>query len=105
MPRNNADFLGSIKFHLHGRGSGDHVLQVSGPEGDVIGHMRWQSWDGVVRDISVNSDVRRRGVATALWNHAHYLADLGQVTRPVHSPVRTEDGLAWSKSLDGGSNA
>lgn len=85
-----------LTFKLH-RGA-SNILQAHDHDGNIVGHMRWHSHNGEIQDVSVNEELRRQGIATSMLNHAHDLADLGQVTRPVHSPVQTEDGAAWAAS-------
>lgn len=93
-----SNILSNLQFKLH-QGD-DHILEAHTPDGEVVGHMRWRSWDGVIRDVSVDPAYRRQGIATKMFAHANDLADLGQATRPVHSAVRTDEGLAWSQSLE-----
>lgn len=72
---------------------------------EQIGHMHL-SPGGDVIDIQVHPDHRRKGVATALWNHAIKMAgtptvlidEIEQMPYPEHSGHRTEAGEAWAKS-------
>lgn len=63
--------------------------------------MQWRDEDGRIEHISVNNDMRRRGIATAMWNRAHQLAEERGIPAPQHSPQRTPDGDAWAKKVGG----
>jgi GNAT superfamily N-acetyltransferase len=64
------------------------------------GYMRWGSKTGEIRAIDVEPQYQRRGVATAMYKHAHELAATNRKIRsPRHSPDRTEAGEAWARSL------
>lgn len=66
-----------------------------------LGFMEWSDKTGELQNIRVNDDVRRQGVATALWNRAHELASEQGITRPVHARERTKEGDAWAKAVGG----
>lgn len=58
------------------------------------------NWSGGVNDIQVAKEHQRKGVATAMWNWAHTLADKhpGDILHPEHSTHRTPSGEKWAKS-------
>lgn len=61
-----------------------------------IGALRWDYYaePPVVLDITVDEPHQRRGVATALFNHAK-----AQESQLVHSSTLTPDGAAFVASL------
>jgi GNAT superfamily N-acetyltransferase len=74
-----------------------------------VGFMKWDPDNGVIKDIQVHPEHRRKGVATAMWNFAQsqvkpqtpgvdYADD---VKAPQHSTERTPEGDAWAKSVGG----
>lgn len=66
--------------------------------GQEIGHMSWSA-KGV---HFIQTNVPRRGVATALWNEGHRLAGENPgIAKPAHSADRTDEGDAWAKSVGG----
>jgi GNAT superfamily N-acetyltransferase len=64
---------------------------------DAVGYMKLGP-DGAVRQVFVEPDFRRQGVATEMWDYANR-----QGLNPVHSPVvdQTAAGQAWVASLGG----
>lgn len=70
-------------------------------EGAPIGKMEWSGRHGI-RKIDVEPEFARRGVATAMWNEAHRLAEQNaRIPKPKHSPQRTEMGDAWARAVGG----
>lgn len=75
-----------------------HVLEATNDDGVHLGEMVWVPFH--VRDIQVVKRYRRRGVATALWNEGHRLADENpDIPAPRHSVARTASGDAWVKAV------
>ena len=66
-----------------------------------LGWMQWRDEDGRIEHISVNNDMRRQGIATAMWNRAHQLSEERGIPAPQHSPIRTTEGDAWAKKVGG----
>lgn len=78
--------------------------------GHVVGNLDWgdQTEDGSeykdgdsnrIRDVYVDIEHRRKGLATAMFEHAHELSKKhGFIPYPEHSPNRTDMGDAWAKS-------
>jgi len=76
----------------------DHLITAHHNEsGEEVGYMMYGS-NGYVDDIYVHPEHRRRGVATAMWEHAKSLAAKKQAPYPQHSDQRSLEGEAWSKS-------
>lgn len=67
-------------------------------EGEKVGYMHWLGTTGRVLQIDVDDDHQRRGLATAMWNHANALKG---VRKPQHSNDRTNAGDAWARSVGG----
>lgn len=76
-------------------------------DGEDIGHLHWgadygigssaHQW-GMITDLEVHPDYQRRGVATAMWDHAHKVAPDDP---PIHSPDISEDAEEWARSVGG----
>lgn len=71
-----------------------HIVEAS-REGNPVGKLIWSAKTKEIRNIEVDSDHRRQGVATAMWNYANDL----DVPKPKHSSDRTEAGDAWARSV------
>ena len=77
------------------------VTALAGPTASPVGTMLWTGKHGV-RNIGVDAQHQRRGVATAMWNEGHRLASENQqIPQPRHSPDRTKAGDAWARSVGG----
>jgi hypothetical protein len=61
----------------------------------------WWAGSGTVRRVLVSARFRRNGIATELWRRAHKLANLGVVSRPRHSVIRSFEGDAWARAVGG----
>ena len=66
-------------------------------------HMGSMLWSGKeIRNIGVNADQQRRGVATGMYQHAQQLAEENaRIPQPKHSADRTAAGDAWARSVGG----
>jgi hypothetical protein len=67
-------------------------------EGEKVGYLHWSGTTGRTYKIDVDDDHQRRGLATAMWNHANSLKG---VRKPQHSNDRTDVGDAWARSVGG----
>ena len=107
MSRADEFYASSLKFHMtpgsdvQGVRTGHRLAahDSNGPAG-------WMSWDhradgqaGTVSNVYTAPGLRRRGVATAMWQHAQTLANQGVVNPPKHSPARTPMGTAWVNGM------
>jgi GNAT superfamily N-acetyltransferase len=90
--RNTADFHGVEITHTNS-GMFGSLVSANHPEHGYIGHLALYG-TGTVRDIAVHPEWQRKGIATAMWNHAK-----ANGLEPKHSPVRTDDGRAWSAKV------
>ena len=76
------------------------VTAIAGPTGTEVGKLLWNSRE--VRNITVDSDQQRRGVATGMWTEAQRIAaENARIPAPKHSTDRTEAGDAWARSVGG----
>ena len=96
MTRNNADFH-NVDISIKGHDDLDSALEHGGPWtieahlGDKrVGYLQGK---GEVKDVWVDPEHRRKGIATALYRKAKQLG-------MVHSTHRTDSGEAWAKSTD-----
>lgn len=100
MGANNADFHGVTYSHVDNGKFSDVLVNANHPEQGIIGqlHLGFQRSNGnrKVRNVFVKPEFQRKGIATALWNHA---VDNG--LGPEHSSPdsQTEDGKAWAKKV------
>ena len=71
-----------------------HRLEAVHPDHGVVGKMDWSVKQ--IRNIDVEPEHRRQGIATALW-------EKGQSIRPTpkHSDQRTDAGDAWARTVGG----
>lgn len=95
MGRNNSDFHGITYTHDVGKTGGR--IEAIHPEHGTVGHMLLHPLvDGKrkIRNVYVQEDFRRKGVATGMWNYANQ-----QGLKPVHSEDRTDAGDAWAKTV------
>ena len=60
----------------------------------LVGQLSW-SPTGRISNIHVLPALRRKGIATAMYNYARGLG----VGMPEHSHQRTDEGEAWAQSL------
>lgn len=93
-----------LSFRYEGpRHEGDrHVITVHHPDAqretrsgpsDVAGSVQWDD-DGLIRDVSVHPDFRRRGIATELFRRAQ------QVTPHLrHADSPSPDGVKWIEGM------
>lgn len=85
----------------------EHVIEAHHPEHGIVGEIAIRARAGGGRpaghvdDVSVDDQYQRRGVGTALWNHANELADKKLIPRPKHSPQRTYPGDQWARKVGG----
>lgn len=76
-----------------------HKLEARDEFDDYIGTMTWHPITGELKNIFVEPNWRRQGMATALWNQGKELsANTRGVVQPKHSPDRTDEGDLWAKS-------
>ena len=69
-----------------------HYVEASS-QGEPVGGIEWHKKTGQIQQVTVKESHRRKGVATALLNHAQTIA-------PVkHSKKLTPEGRSWKKSL------
>jgi ribosomal protein S18 acetylase RimI-like enzyme len=64
-----------------------------------VGTLWWGHDDGEVKNVIVEDEFKRQGIATRMWNEAHRLSAEGGWPRPRHSDDLTPDGAAWSKAV------
>lgn len=85
----------------------EHVIEAVHPEHGVIGELAVRARNGGGRqaghidDVWVDKQMQRQGVGTAMWEHAHQLADQKVIPRPKHSPQRTHEGDQWARKVGG----
>ena len=99
MPKRGAQFAYDV---AHKR-LGDHLHLITATHresGESVGHMRY-GHDGTVQNITVSEPHQRKGVATAMWNHASLMGSKGEAPEPKHSVQRTSQGDAWAKAVGG----
>lgn len=78
----------------------EHEITAVADSGQV-GRMVWNSEDGEISHLHVGENVRRRGIATSMWETAHEEAEARGITPPEHSSTRTKLGDSWARSVGG----
>jgi GNAT superfamily N-acetyltransferase len=69
-------------------------------DGRAVAVLIWSRRSGLILDIHVEPEYRRRGIATALLAEARRMAgETRGVKRPRLNPQRTNDGEAFARSL------
>jgi ribosomal protein S18 acetylase RimI-like enzyme len=97
MGANNADFH-NLSFNHERVGSLHYLEATSGDE--VVGKLNWVHSSGRISGIYVPKEHRRKGIATAMYNHAVKLSDTNRnISKPKLTDDRTNDGEAWARSL------
>lgn len=66
-------------------------------KGRRVGKMEWDTGTGDIQNLEVHPRHQRKGIATAMWEHAQEISG----NTVGHSPVRSDDGDAWAKSVGG----
>jgi len=81
------------------------VHAIDKETGKPIGHLQWsgEEWGGRIWDVGVHEEHQRRGLGTAMYQHAKEIAKNsgGRITPPEHSDARTEAGDAWAQKVGG----
>jgi hypothetical protein len=67
-----------------------------------IASMSWHHKTGEILGLHTSPQFQRQGIATGMWHEGQRIAsETRGVTKPKHSPVRTESGERWARSLGG----
>jgi hypothetical protein len=90
-----------IEYDTKDTGASKYQHRITARLGnEYAGHMLWTSKE--IRNIEVDPEYARQGLATAMWRHGNKLAaDNARIPKPQHSAVRTSEGDAWAKSVGG----
>lgn len=71
-----------------------HTLHAYLPDGSHVGELSWFGEDGMIRDVGVHPDHRRKGIASELLRRAR------QIQPDVyHSDALTSDGAGWARKV------
>lgn len=82
----------------------DHLHRIDAHNRDTgrsQGHLCWHPKTGELCDIFVEIRMRRKGIATTMWEAANKIAKKDGIVAPKHSSARTENGDVWAKSIGG----
>lgn len=81
--------------HSYGGAQQDtHTLHAHLPDGSHIGELSWFGEDGMIRDVDVSRDHRRKGIASELLQRAR------EIQPSVHhSDALTPEGKAWAEKV------
>ena len=85
--------------HEDRNGNKMHAWQMRDSKGNLLGHLNIDS-SGLIEQVETHPEVRRQGIATALYNAAKE-ASLKDPSIPMirHSSNRTQLGDRWAKSI------
>ena len=78
----------------------EHEIMAHDNSGQ-LGRLLWNADDGEISHVYVGDKLRRRGIATDMWNEAHSEALYRGIIDPEHSSRRSQEGDAWAKSIGG----
>ena len=95
--------LSGVQFHMkeHGQYSDIHEGYAS-LDNKEVGSIEWFKDDGTVRNIEVDKEHRRKGIATGLWNSAHEFSKNKGLQTPKHDSYGiTHAGLPWAEAVGG----
>ena len=97
------DNLSSIQFNMRKDGQYSDIHDGWAElDGKQIGSIEWFKDDGTVRNIDVDPEHRRKGVATGMWNAAHEFSQNEGLQSPKHDSCEiTTPGLSWAESVGG----
>ena len=100
-----------FSFHPKVSSMGEIINEVrvhdpadKGPVGyNRVGYMEIHPESGIIYDIAVRDRHQRKGIATAMWDLAHTIhqAMPDKYPKPVHSPIRSDEGDAWATKVGG----
>lgn len=81
-----------------------HQVLAHDADGNVVGHLFWNPETGLIEDIATSPEMRRKGIATALFDQATAVAEERGWKVPTHA-TRPEDlseaGAAFKASEQG----
>ena len=91
----------NIEYDTQDTGASKYQHRITARLGDeYAGHMLWTS--KAIRNIDVDPQYARKGVAKAMWEHGHSLAEENaRIPKPKHSAYRTDEGDAWARAVGG----
>ena len=96
MPRPN----GPQFKYLYNDAAGEHEIAAFKGKQKVASFV-WDRDSGEILGVDVIESLRRKGIATAMWDRAHREAEKRELTYPEHSAKRTTEGDRWAKSVGG----
>jgi hypothetical protein len=79
-----------------------HKVEARNEYGDWVGELKWHPKTGEIKNLFVEANERRQGIARGMWDEANRISqsERGVVT-PKHSSDRTDEGDAWAKAVGG----
>lgn len=80
--------------HSYGVNQDTHTLHAHLPDGSHAGELSWFGEDGMIRDVDVHSDHRRKGIASELLRRAREIQP-----NVHHSDALTPEGKAWAEKV------
>ena len=86
--------LGEYSLMLN-KGDDSHLIEAYKGKYGPIAHLEWDANTGETKNVSVEPEHQRKGLATAMWT----MAQNAGVTKPVHSPALSEQGAKWKATL------
>jgi ribosomal protein S18 acetylase RimI-like enzyme len=78
-----------------------NISVVKAESGGAVARMVWDS-EGKMGNVHVDSNLRRKGIATKMWQFAQSLSQQDPTIAPIrHSDVRTKAGDSWARKVGG----
>ena len=76
-------------------GDKSHLVEAYKGKFGPIGHLEWDATTGETKNVHVDPEHQRKGLATAMWNTAQNSG----LIKPVHSQAVSAQGKKWKGSL------
>lgn len=93
LPKLTFSHLAPADNHSYGGADQDtHTLHAHLPDGTHVGELSWFGEDGMIRDVDVHRDHRRKGIAGELLRRAREIQP-----EVHHSDALTPEGKAWAE--------
>jgi GNAT superfamily N-acetyltransferase len=77
------------------KGDESHLIEAYKGKYGPVAHLEWSADTGEIKDVKVEPEHQRKGLATAMFNKAKEVAPI------EHAANRTPEGEAWARSVGG----
>jgi hypothetical protein len=85
--------------HVDRDGNPHHAFQMRDQRGNLLGHLNLNE-HGTIVQVETRPEVRRQGIATALYNYAKSASEKDpSIPAPKHASSRTPSGNSWARAV------